>query len=115
MRYEFHPEALDEYNEAGHYYAQRQPGLDLRFIASVEETIERILEDPYRRHPLTKMSGVASPEYFLSRSFTRLRPATSSLSRSLIAAVSPDTGSIDFPNKAAAPNRRPRFGSHAPR
>lgn len=51
MRYEFHPEALDEYNEAGHYYAQRQPGLDLRFIVSVEEAIERILEDPYRWRP----------------------------------------------------------------
>lgn len=35
MRYEFHPEALDEYNEPAHYYAERQPGLDLRFIVSV--------------------------------------------------------------------------------
>ncbi len=51
MRYEFHPEALDEYNEAGHYYARRQPGLDLRFIVSVEEAIERILDDPYRWRP----------------------------------------------------------------
>jgi toxin ParE1/3/4 len=48
MRYEFHPEALDEYDAAGHYYAQRQPGLDLRFIVNVEETIQRILEDPHR-------------------------------------------------------------------
>ncbi len=49
MRYEFHPEALEEYNAAGHYYAERQRGLDLRFIVSVEDAIERILRDPYRR------------------------------------------------------------------
>ena len=48
MRYEFHPEALDEYNEAGCRYARQQPGLDLRFIVRVEEAIELILENPYR-------------------------------------------------------------------
>ena len=48
MRYEFHPEALDEYDEAGHYYARQQPGLDLRFIVCIEEAIELILEDPHR-------------------------------------------------------------------
>ena len=31
MRYEFHPEALGEYDEAGHYYARQKPGLDLQF------------------------------------------------------------------------------------
>ena len=51
MRYEFHPEALEEYDEAGHYYARQQPGLDLRFIVCVEEAIELILEDPYRWRP----------------------------------------------------------------
>ena len=51
MRYEFHLEALEEYDQAGHYYARRQPGLDLRFIVSVEETIERITDDPYRWRP----------------------------------------------------------------
>jgi toxin ParE1/3/4 len=48
MRYEFHPEALEEYNKAGFYYAQKEPGLDLHFILSVEDAIERILEDPLR-------------------------------------------------------------------
>jgi plasmid stabilization system protein ParE len=52
MRYEFHPEALEEYNEAGFYYSQKEPGLDLRFIISVENAIERILEDPLRYRPL---------------------------------------------------------------
>ncbi len=48
MRFEFHPEALEEYNDAGFYYAQKEPGLDLRFIVSVEQAIERILQDPLR-------------------------------------------------------------------
>lgn len=48
MRYEFHPEALDEYEAAALYYAERDPGLALRFIEVVEETIQRILEAPNR-------------------------------------------------------------------
>ena len=48
MRYEFHPEALEEYEDAAHFYARRQPGLDLRFIGCVENVIEIILEDPLR-------------------------------------------------------------------
>ena len=48
MTFEFHREALAEYNEAGHYYAGQQTGLDLRFIVCVEEAIESILADPRR-------------------------------------------------------------------
>jgi plasmid stabilization system protein ParE len=65
MRYEFHPEALDEYIEAGHYYGERQPGLDLRFIVSVEAAIENILEDPYRWRPFDED---------VRRCFTRVFP-----------------------------------------
>lgn len=48
MRHEFHPEALEEYEEAALYYAERDPGLALRFIETVEEAIRRILEAPTR-------------------------------------------------------------------
>ena len=48
MRYEFHPEALEEYEEAALYYTERDPGLGLRFIEAVEEAIQRILEAPTR-------------------------------------------------------------------
>ncbi len=51
MRFEFHPEALEEYDAAGHYYAREQPGLDLRFLLCVEEAIELIMEDPLRWRP----------------------------------------------------------------
>jgi len=48
MRVEFHPEALEEYEEAAHYYARQQSGLDFRFIDSVEDAVGVILEDPLR-------------------------------------------------------------------
>ena len=51
MRYEFHPEALEEYDAAAHYYAAQRPGLDLAFIIRVEEAIESILDDPCRWRP----------------------------------------------------------------
>lgn len=46
MRFEFHPEALAEYEEAARYYADCQDGLELRFIAAVEQAIMQILEAP---------------------------------------------------------------------
>jgi toxin ParE1/3/4 len=48
MRCEFHPGALQDVKEAAEYYAARVPGLDLRFIDAVEETVERILAAPAR-------------------------------------------------------------------
>jgi toxin ParE1/3/4 len=51
MRYEFHPEALQEYNEAAHYYAAQHTDLDLRFVACVENAVKAILDDPLRWHP----------------------------------------------------------------
>jgi hypothetical protein len=48
MRHEFHPEALREFGEAAQYYGRQRAGLELRFIAAVENTIEIILEDPLR-------------------------------------------------------------------
>jgi plasmid stabilization system protein ParE len=51
MRYEFHPEALEEFNDAAHYYADCQEGLEIRFVAAVERAIRRISEAPERwRH-----------------------------------------------------------------
>ncbi|MGD0947378.1 MAG: type II toxin-antitoxin system RelE/ParE family toxin [Candidatus Binatia bacterium] len=48
MRYEFHPDALEEYNEAALRYSERELPLGLRFIESVEDAIRRILEAPTR-------------------------------------------------------------------
>jgi len=48
MRFEFHPEAPVEYEEAARHYAACQEGLELRFIASVEHAIQLILEAPDR-------------------------------------------------------------------
>jgi toxin ParE1/3/4 len=48
MRWEFHPEAIEEYREATLYYAERDPALALRFVETVEDAIRRILEAPER-------------------------------------------------------------------
>lgn len=48
MRYEFHPDALAEYEDAARYYADCQEGLKFRFIAAVEHTVRQILEAPER-------------------------------------------------------------------
>ena len=48
MRFEFHPEALAEYEDAARYYANCQNGLELRFIAAVEHVIQQIIEAPER-------------------------------------------------------------------
>lgn len=58
MRFEFHPDALAEYLQAAQHYADRQPGLERRFIEAVEQTIGlitgsplswRVFEDDIRR------------------------------------------------------------------
>ena len=48
MKYRLHREALAEYEGDIRYYKNRQPGLQLRFVAAVEEAIHRILEHPQR-------------------------------------------------------------------
>ncbi len=48
MKYEFHPEALREFEEAARYYAACHAGLELRFIASIKSAIQRVLSEPSR-------------------------------------------------------------------
>jgi plasmid stabilization system protein ParE len=63
MRIEFHPAALEEFQAAAQYYAQKQKGLDLRFIEAIQNALIviqgnplmwRILEADVRRF-LTKI------------------------------------------------------------
>ena len=46
MRYFFHPEADEEFDEAIRYYEEAQIGLGLEFAEEVYATVERILEYP---------------------------------------------------------------------
>jgi toxin ParE1/3/4 len=46
MRYEFHPEALEEYRQATIWYAEREQKLALQFVAAVEEAIQRAIDAP---------------------------------------------------------------------
>ena len=43
MKLKWHPEALDEYERAGHYYQAEEEGLEDRFVGSVEAAIESIV------------------------------------------------------------------------
>ena len=46
MRFEFHPDALTEYQDATDYYAHCQDGLEQRFMESIENGILQILDGP---------------------------------------------------------------------
>lgn len=46
MRCEFHPEALAEFEDGALHYAEKQAGLEQRFIASIEAAIQNITDRP---------------------------------------------------------------------
>lgn len=46
MRFDFHPEALDEYAGAARFYAGVGDRLGMRFVEVVEDAIERIVRHP---------------------------------------------------------------------
>lgn len=46
MNFRFHPEALEEFEQAVLYYEKRQAGLGERFAASVESAIDHIVISP---------------------------------------------------------------------
>lgn len=46
MTFRFHPAALAELQNAAEYYEQQLPLLGLRFVESVENTIQRITQQP---------------------------------------------------------------------
>ena len=48
MNYEFHPEALDEYQQAALWYAERDHSVALRFVTFIEDAIERVVTAPER-------------------------------------------------------------------
>ena len=48
MRYAFHPEALAELEDSADFYFSQHPGLEQRFLDSIDSAIGRILECPMR-------------------------------------------------------------------
>lgn len=48
MKFEFHPEALEEYLQATSWYAERDPAIALGFVESIEDAIKRIVDAPTR-------------------------------------------------------------------
>ncbi len=50
MNWSFHPEALEEYQQATLYYDERRRGLGTRFVLEVESAIHKLLQHP-KRYP----------------------------------------------------------------
>ena len=48
MKFEFHPEALCKFEAAADFYAERQKGLEVRFIDAVASAVQRACEAPER-------------------------------------------------------------------
>ena len=65
MRVTFHPEALAEFEDATHYYAEKQAALAQRFIASVEAVLQHLSEHP---------DVYATLEHDVRRCLTRVFP-----------------------------------------
>jgi len=48
MKYDFHPQAFEEFEAAADFYRDRQPGLELRFLDAVRSVIHQICATPDR-------------------------------------------------------------------
>jgi len=48
MNYEFHPDALAEFEAAADFYQARQPELEIRFLDAVHSVLRQIGEAPER-------------------------------------------------------------------
>ena len=99
MRYEFHQEALNEFEAAARYYSRRQPGLDLRFIAGVREAVDRILEEPARWRAFDDDVRRRFTTFFPTPFSIRSSAITSSLLPSRTVAGSQATGRTGVPDK----------------
>jgi len=99
MRYEFHPDALAEYEEAAQYYAGCREGLEFRFIAAVEHAASSRLS----KH---RNAGISWRKTFVGvlRGYSRMpysipsKRTMSSLLRLCIAIVNQATGGEEFPS-----------------
>ena len=46
MKYEFHPEALLEFQDSAVFYEAQQPGLGARFVSAVQSAVDHIIVSP---------------------------------------------------------------------
>jgi toxin ParE1/3/4 len=73
MKYEFHPDAEEEFIDAAAYYERNVTGLGERFGSEVRHAIERLLEYPELGAPIdAALRRLMLPRfpYFLIYSFT---------------------------------------------
>jgi len=51
MTFEFHPDALDEYQEAAFWYEEQRYRLGVEFTQAVETAVAQVLQHPERYQP----------------------------------------------------------------
>ncbi len=47
MRVEYHPETINDLNDAISYYNEQHPGLGAEYRSEIYQTIDRITDDPH--------------------------------------------------------------------
>lgn len=92
MRWEFHPEALEEYREATLYYAERDPALGRRYVEAVEDAIAEFSNRRNVAGSLMRISDVVLRTSFLTESCTPSNRRSSLLWLSYIVVASRNTG-----------------------
>lgn len=70
MNYEFHPEALSEFEDAARYYAEKQVGLEHRFIETLRRQSRSSRNVRQATPSWSKTFGVASPASFHTPCYT---------------------------------------------
>ena len=71
MTFRFHPEALEDYQQATFWYAQREQKVALQFVEVVEEAIRRVVEAPTRWRVIEEIYAGVSPTFFRTRFSTQ--------------------------------------------
>lgn len=75
MTFEFHPDALAEYQEAASWYEEQRYRLGVEFTDAVEKAIGELLRDPGRYQPVGGMSRVFRMKRFPYYLFYRFNEA----------------------------------------
>ena len=96
MRFLFHPQADDEFDQAGRYYENCQPGLGLEFAEEVYAAVARIAEYPEAWSPMSKNTRRCLVNRFPFGVISRSNPTCFGLWPSPTCIGAPDTGKTEY-------------------
>jgi hypothetical protein len=93
MRFEFHPEAFEEYLQATSWYTERDPSIALAFVESVEAPFSESSTRPSAGESSMKTSDDASLACFLTPFSTQSKATKATV---LIVAVMHCSRELDY-------------------